>query len=691
MVSNLKTNMRNKIYQRWIWMMVMIFAFQVVKSQTQPEIKGIWRGAFPLYNGEEIPFNFSVQEDSTGELSVYFLNGNESYFGGKLVKVKDSIQVWINQFDRLMVLGITKEKRWKGSWRRQSGEDAFPIYAEPNNQERFIWNNNNAPANMAGKYEVVFTNDSGRQVKAVGLFTQDKNTGGVTFIRPSGDSRYSFGRIQGNHFKFSLFIGYSPLMFTGSLEPDGSIKGVQQGLKTVQLIRAYKNESARLSDPSTLTKLRENIAPIQFSLLNAMGKKISLDDSAYFNKPVILTIGGTWCPNCADEAIFLSDWYKNNKQRGIEIITAQFEVVNDYNYAKKTMTRFREKFGIEYEQVFGGESNGNSVLKTFPFLSNFTGFPTTIFIRPDRTVQNIHAGFAGPATGLFYQQFKDSFNHHVNKLLLKTHEDEIEDWKRARVRALKATDGWLNLEGLFWLEEGKNTVGSGAKNTIVFPKLKISEQAGYFLRKEDSVWLVPDANTAFTINGKRITKKTLIFSNPEDMVMVSSGSLQFNIIKRSEKIGIRLRDLQSRNLTHFKGIDYFSTDSTWKIKAQFIKPAFKQNIIIKNALGQENPTELAGKIRFEYKGSFYTLDAISEGEYLLVVMGDHTSGNSTYAAGRFLYIPKSAAEKVDFHIDFNMAYNPPCVFTPFATCPIPPPQNLLPFAVTAGEKMYEHH
>src|SRR5574343_192654 len=176
------------------------------------------------------------------------------------------------------------------------------------------------------------------------------------------------------------------------------------------------------------------------------------------------------------------------------------------------------------------------------------------------------------------------------------------------------------VEGNHWGDTFWGVCRGKDKNTIVFPKSKISMQAGYFLRNGDSVWLVPNTNANFTINGKKITKKTLIFSNPEEMVMVSSGSLQFNIIKRSEKVGIRLRDLQSRNLTHFKGIDYFSTDSTWKIKAQFIKPAFKQNIIIKNALGQENPTELAGKIRFEYKGSFYTLDAISEGEYLLVVM-----------------------------------------------------------------------
>jgi uncharacterized protein (DUF1684 family) len=100
-----------------------------------------------------------------------------------------------------------------------------------------------------------------------------------------------------------------------------------------------------------------------------------------------------------------------------------------------------------------------------------------------------------------------------------------------------------------------------------------------------------------------------------------------------------LRNLQSIQLKNFAGINYFKTDSSWRIKANLIKPAFKQNIIIKNALGQENPTELVGKIRFEYKGQFYTLDAISEGDYLLIVMGDATSGQSTYAAGRFFVYP----------------------------------------------------
>ncbi len=670
----------------------LFFFCQSLKSQNSFNPLGEWRGTFPLYNGEEIPFNFSVRTDSVGKFIVYFINGPEEYFGGELIQVKDSLQIWINQFDRLMTIGIKNNKVLKGIWRRQTnGEDAYPILVEQNNPQRFIWEKQTTPQNIAGKYDVVFTNDSGKQIKAIGLFNQEGNKGGVTFLRPSGDSRYSFGAIQGSEFKFSLFIGYSPLLFTGSIEVDGSIKGIQQGLKSVQLLRAYKNDAAALPNPSTLTQLKSIQQPFYFSLPNIAGKKISLDDSMYFNKPVILTIGGTWCPNCADEAKFLSSWYKENKARGVEVITAQFEVKDELGYAQKTMARFKEKFAIEYQQVFGGISNGEAVMKTFPLLKNFTGFPTTIFIRSDRTIQNIHAGFAGPATGQYYQAFIDSFNIHVNDLLNKSYKDQIEDWKRARIRALKAEDGWLNLEGLLWLNEGVNKFGSGNNNKVVFPSGTIVSSGGELIRKGDSVWLKPAAGTSFEVNGKSTKNKTLLFSESNTSAVVNHRNLRFTIIQRGEKIGVRLRNLQSNQLKSFAGIDYFETDSSWRFKANLIKPAFKQNITIKNALGQENPTELVGKIRFEYKGQFYTLDAISEGDYLLIVMGDATSGQSTYAAGRFLYILKSEAESPNFMIDFNKAYNPPCVFTPFATCPIPPPQNILPFAVTAGEKMYSNH
>ncbi len=672
---------------------VFVFLFSIAAHTQSPfNPIGEWRGSFPLYNGEEIPFNFSVRTDSVGKFVVYFINGPEEYYGGSLIQVKDSLQIWINQFDRLMTIGIKNNKILKGIWRRQTnGEDAYPISVEQHNTQRFIWDKESTPQKFEGKYDVIFTNDSGKQIKAIGLINQEGNKGGVTFLRPSGDSRYSYGSIQGSEFKFSLFIGYSPLMFTGSIEVDGSIKGIQQGLKSVQLIRAYRNEAATLPNPATLTQLKDSQVPINFSLPNIKGKKISLEDSIYFNKPIILTIGGTWCPNCADEAKFLSSWYKENKKRGIEVITTQFEIKDELGYAQKTMLRFKEKFGIEYEQIFGGLSNGESVLKTFPTLKNFTGFPTTLFIRSDRTIQNIHAGFAGPATGKFYQSFIDSFNKHADELLNKDHFEQVEDWKRARVRALKAEDGWLNLEGLYWLNEGINTFGTGSKNNLIFPVSTIAEAGGQLIRKGDSVWLKPAKGLAFQVNKKAVQIKTLIFSDPTNTVEVNHQQLRFTIIKRAEKIGVRLRNLQSSLLKNFVGIDYFSTDSNWRFNAQFIKPVFNQKIKIKNALGQENETELAGKIRFDYKGQFYTLDAITEGDYLLVVMGDKTNGESTYAAGRFLYIPKMEAAAADFKIDFNKAYNPPCVFTPYATCPIPPSQNILPFAVTAGEKMYRNH
>ncbi|MBP7346749.1 MAG: hypothetical protein KA952_09450, partial [Sediminibacterium sp.] len=176
-----------------IFFSFLFFFCQSIKSQNSFNPLGEWRGSFPLYNGEEIPFNFSVRNDSLGKYVVYFINGSEEYYGGQLIQVKDSLQIWINQFDRLMTIGIKNNKILKGNWRRQTnGEDAYPIVVEQNNTQRFIWEKQTAPQNIAGKYEVVFTNDSGKQIKAVGLINQEGNKGGVTFLRPSGDSRYSY-------------------------------------------------------------------------------------------------------------------------------------------------------------------------------------------------------------------------------------------------------------------------------------------------------------------------------------------------------------------------------------------------------------------------------------------------------------------------------------------------------------------
>jgi uncharacterized protein (DUF1684 family) len=164
----------------------------------------------------------------------------------------------------------------------------------------------------------------------------------------------------------------------------------------------------------------------------------------------------------------------------------------------------------------------------------------------------------------------------------------------------------------------------------------------------------------------------------------------WSVIKREDKVGIRFRNLQAATLKEFKGINRFAVDSNWRLKAVLVQPA-QSLLMITNVLGQTTAQKSAGRLLFTINNKEYTLDVIDEGgPNLFIVFGDETAGKTTYGAGRFIDIPRPDASG-NTEIDFNKAYNPPCAFTAFATCPLPPPQNRLKVSITAGEKNYGHH
>jgi uncharacterized protein len=267
---------------------------------------------------------------------------------------------------------------------------------------------------------------------------------------------------------------------------------------------------------------------------------------------------------------------------------------------------------------------------------------------------------------------------------------EIEQWNQKRVEHLKAEKGWLNLAGLFWLEQGVQTFGSDTKNNLVFPKGTIPATAGKLYRVNNTVYLLPAKQVDFTIDGKLVKDSVLIFGEKANTPVIAYNNLRFTIIKRADKLGVRLRDLSSAAITNFKGIDRYKTDSTWRVQASLLKNNPLTSIAITNVLGQTNETAYGGKVTFTINNNRYTLDAIDEGNEILLVFGDKTTGKTTYHGGRFISIPKNQLAD-SFIVDFNKAYNPPCVFTPYATCPLPPSQNILPIAITAGEKNYGKH
>jgi uncharacterized protein (DUF1684 family) len=264
---------------------------------------------------------------------------------------------------------------------------------------------------------------------------------------------------------------------------------------------------------------------------------------------------------------------------------------------------------------------------------------------------------------------------------------EIEEWHQKRIDDLKAPNGWLNLIGLLWLEEGLNTFGSDKKNTIVFPENKIPAQAGYFTLKQNTVTLNVAKGVKITSEGQPVN--SLVIFNPDSVrqPIVEFDSLRWAIIKRDDKFGVRLRDLNNPDLRSFKGIDRYPVTTDWRLEATWEPADSTRTIDITNVLGQTTAQSSPGTLVFSINDKEYKLDVLqgSKEEYF-VIFADATTGNETYGAGRFIYVKKQVDGKTI--IDFNKAYNPPCAFTEHATCPLPPVQNTLTVAIEAGEKNY---
>jgi hypothetical protein len=272
---------------------------------------------------------------------------------------------------------------------------------------------------------------------------------------------------------------------------------------------------------------------------------------------------------------------------------------------------------------------------------------------------------------------------------------EVEQWHSIRIAELKQPDGWLNLEGLFWLKKGVNSFGSAKENELVYDNTAFPKHLGDFIYEDGKVFW------------KDAGKEKIIINDNADLVVANSEILNlltqtegayisqwkdfiWVVIQREDKVGVRFRNLKAKTLLEFKGIERFPVDAKWLVKAKVI-PRDQNPLMIMNVLGQNTAQKHGGQLEFDIEGKTYRLDAIDEGgKKLLVTFADATSGKTTYGSGRFLYIDKPDLDGYTY-IDFNNAYNPPCAFTEFATCPLPPPQNRLNISISAGEKKYGQH
>lgn len=269
---------------------------------------------------------------------------------------------------------------------------------------------------------------------------------------------------------------------------------------------------------------------------------------------------------------------------------------------------------------------------------------------------------------------------------------EIETWRTQRIEGLKKPDGWLSLVGLHWLSEGPNRFGSDSSNTVVFPRDKAPRFMGTIV-VEDTVVRVDVAPGAEVLHeGARVSSMILHHDQDRDYgaTVLTHGPLSWHVIKRGERFAVRVKDSESPVLLGFEGIDSYPVDPSWRIEARLESHDPPRTLEITNMLGDVDREPSPGTLVFTVGGRTHRLEPIAApgDEKLFIVFADATSGKQTYGGGRFLGADRPGPDGTVI-LDFNKAYNPPCVFTPYATCPLPPEQNRLAIAVEAGERAYK--
>ena len=275
-----------------------------------------------------------------------------------------------------------------------------------------------------------------------------------------------------------------------------------------------------------------------------------------------------------------------------------------------------------------------------------------------------------------------------------SHTEEVERWRAGRMARLTGPDGWLTVVGLHWLEPGATSVGSHPRSALRLPADRAPERLGTIDVEDGQVWFEPDPEAPVDHDGHRVTSRLRLRDDLEGggaPTVLAVGSLRLHVIRRFEdRLGVRVRDLESPSRRRFIGIEHYPVDERWRLEARFEPYDPPRVSRAPTVLDREEAYPTPGALAFDHDGRTHRLDAFLEpGETdLFIVFADATSGTETYGGGRYLYT-KQPDDRGSVELDFNRAYNPPCVFTAHATCALPLPQNRLPFKVEAGEKRYD--
>ena len=397
----------------------LFFAFTLLiscNSETEKHTLkvGLWRGEIDI-QGNTLPFTFEINKKGD-DYKILLKDDNETFEIDDITVSKDSLLFTFQVFD-IDIRAKIGDGVLNGVYVKNYEDDfALPFKAIHGEQSRF--KTTNSSSFFDGRWAIDFVEEDGSINHAIGIFKSENGKLNGTILTTTGDYRYLEGYADDSHFALHTFDGNHAFVFKADVENDKTLKGTfWSGKDFNQPFTAVKDPNAELPDANTLTYLKEGYDKIAFSFPDLNGNMVSLEDERFKGKVVLLQIFGTWCPNCIDETKFYGKWYKENKDRGVEILGLAYEKKDDFEYASKRVKKMKTRFNIDYDYVIAGNSDKEEAAKTLPMLNHVLSFPTTMFIDKKGELRRIHTGFSGPATGKYYTQFISDFNSFVDELL----------------------------------------------------------------------------------------------------------------------------------------------------------------------------------------------------------------------------------------------------------------------------------
>ena len=407
----------NKLkYLRFTFIIFVLASMFSCQTSVEPLQQGLWRGGFTV--GEnEIPFLFEAVGQTAELSSVFLINGSDRFQLKNVSYKNDSVFIPIDLYDAVLQAKILDHAIQGRLVKSGTAPDkGIPFTAKYGLAPRFAVKPEKPAVSLNGTWDIVIGTGESAE-KTVGNFDQKEALLTGSILTTTGDYRFLDGDIFGKKFELSTFGGSTPYLFKGEFSSDSVFTGEFITPRSKQPMEGRRNATANLPDAYQVTHLKDGFTTIDFTFPNLEGQKISLSDAKYKGKVVVVTILGSWCPNCLDENAFLAGWYKENSQRGVEIIGLGFERKNDFEFAKKTLGNLKNRLNIGYEILFAGQSGKDNASKALPQLNGIASFPTTIFVDKNGKVRKVHSGFNGPATGKFYDEFKAEFNGLIDQLV----------------------------------------------------------------------------------------------------------------------------------------------------------------------------------------------------------------------------------------------------------------------------------